>query len=86
MPSMATQIIAKFPAVVLEQALRQLEAADLLVAKQRLAFPVEPDMLRGVALAGQGAVDEAIARIREGVTRWTGLGRSIYLTPAMDKG
>jgi predicted ATPase len=36
-------------------------------------------MLRGVALAGQGAVDEAIARIREGVTKWTGLGRTIYL-------
>jgi predicted ATPase len=62
-----------------EQALRQLEAADLLVAEQRLAFVVEPGMLRGVALAGQGAVDEAIARIREGVTKWTGLGRTIYL-------
>ena len=33
-------------------------------------------MLRGVALLGQGAVDEAIARIREGVTKWTRLGRT----------
>ena len=36
-------------------------------------------MLRGVALAGQGAVDEAIARIREGVTKWTRLGRTFLL-------
>ena len=36
-------------------------------------------MLRGVALLGQGVVDEAIARIREGVTKWTRLGRTIYL-------
>lgn len=36
-------------------------------------------MLRGVALVGQGAVDEAIARIREGVTKWTRLGRTIFL-------
>src|SRR5258708_4047466 len=60
-----------------EQALRQLEAADLLVAEQRLAFVVEPGILRGVALAGPGAVDEAIAPIREGVTKWTGLGRPL---------
>ena len=62
-----------------EQALRQLEAAELLVSEQRLAFIVEPGMLRGVALAGKGATDEAIARIREGVTKWTALGRTIYL-------
>jgi hypothetical protein len=30
----------------------------------------ETGMLRGAALAEQGAVDEAIARIREGVTKW----------------
>ncbi len=32
-------------------------------------------MLRGMALLGQGAVEEAVARIREGVTQWAGLGR-----------
>jgi len=32
-----------------------------------------------VALAGQGADDEAIARIREGVASWTRLGRTIFL-------
>jgi predicted ATPase len=30
-------------------------------------------------LLGQGAVDEAIARIREGVAKWTGLGRTFNL-------
>jgi class 3 adenylate cyclase/predicted ATPase len=62
-----------------ERARLQLEAAEALVAEQRLAFVVEPGMLRGVALVGQGAVDEAIARIREGVTKWTRLGRTIFL-------
>jgi predicted ATPase len=37
-------------------------------------------MLRGIALLGQGAVEEAIASIREGATRWTQLGRT-YLLP-----
>ncbi len=62
-----------------EQALRQLDAAEALIAEQRLAFLFEPGMLRGAALLGQGAIDEAIARIREGATKWTRLGRTIFL-------
>ncbi len=62
-----------------ERALRQLEAAEVLAAEQRLSLVYEPGMLRGAALLGQGAVDEAIARIREGVTRWTRLGRTHLL-------
>jgi class 3 adenylate cyclase/predicted ATPase len=62
-----------------ERALRQLEAAEALAAEQRISLIFEPGMLRGVALLGQGVVDEAIARIREGVTKWTRLGRTIYL-------
>jgi predicted ATPase len=62
-----------------ERALRQLEAAEALDAEQRLYLIYEPGMLRGVALRGQGAVDEAIARIREGITKWTRLGRTVYL-------
>ena len=62
-----------------ERALRQVEAAEALAAEQRLSLIFEPGILRGVALLGQGAVDEAIARIRDGVTRWTRLGRTIYL-------
>jgi predicted ATPase len=62
-----------------ERALRPLEAAEVLAAEQRLSLHFEPGILRGAALLGQGAVDEAIARIREGVTRWTRLGRTILL-------
>jgi predicted ATPase len=62
-----------------ERALRQLDAAELLAAEQRLSIIYETGILRGSALLGQGAVDEAIARIREGVTRWTQLGRTLLL-------
>jgi predicted ATPase len=62
-----------------ERALSHLEAAEALAAEQRLALIYEPGMLRGAALLGQGAVEEAIACIRAGVTRWTGLGRTFYL-------
>jgi class 3 adenylate cyclase/predicted ATPase len=62
-----------------ERALHQLEAAEVLAAEQRLSLIFEPGMLRGAALTEQGAVDEAIAHIREGVTKWTRLGRSLLL-------
>jgi class 3 adenylate cyclase/predicted ATPase len=59
-----------------ERALRQLDAAEAVAAEQRLSLMSEPGMLRGAALLEQSAVDEAIARIREGVAKWTGLGRT----------
>ena len=62
-----------------ESALRLLEAAEALAAEQRLSLVAEPGMLRGVALLGQAAVDEAIARIREGAMEWTRLGRTMLL-------
>jgi predicted ATPase len=62
-----------------ERALRQLDAAKVLAAEQRLSLIYEPGMLRGAALLGQGAVDEAAARIREGATNWTRLGRTQLL-------
>jgi class 3 adenylate cyclase/tetratricopeptide (TPR) repeat protein len=62
-----------------EHALRQLEAAEALAAEQRLSLIVEPGILRGAALLGQGADDEAVACIRAGVTRLTGLGRTFNL-------
>jgi predicted ATPase len=62
-----------------ERAVSLVEAAEALAAEQRLSLIREPGMLRGGALLGQGAVDEAIARIREGVANWTRLGRTIYL-------
>jgi predicted ATPase len=62
-----------------ERAMRQLETAEALAAEQRLSLIYEPGLLRGVALLGQGAIDEATARIREGVANWTRLGRTILL-------
>jgi class 3 adenylate cyclase/predicted ATPase len=62
-----------------EQALSLVDAAEVLAAEQRLSLMVEPGMLRGVALVGQGAVDEAVARIREGIANWNRLGRTIFL-------
>jgi predicted ATPase len=62
-----------------ERALLQLDAAEALVAEQRISLNFELGILRGAALLGQGAVDEAIARIREGITNWTRLGRTRFL-------
>jgi class 3 adenylate cyclase/predicted ATPase len=62
-----------------ERALRQLGAAEALAAEQRLSLIYEPGVLRGVGLLGQGAIDEATVRIREGVANWTRLGRTILL-------
>jgi len=58
-----------------EQALSLVEAAKALAAEQRLSLPFEPGMVHGAALVGQGAAEEGIARIREGVTKSTGPGR-----------
>ena len=58
-----------------ERALSLVEAAEALAAEQRLSLPFEPGIVHGAALVGQGAAEEAIARIREGVTKSTGLGR-----------
>jgi predicted ATPase len=62
-----------------ERALRQVDAAEVLAAEQRLSLVYEPGMLRGAALLGQGAVEESVACIREGVTNWTRLGRTSLL-------
>jgi len=50
-----------------ELALRRLDAAEALVADQRLAFIVEPRFLRGAALTAQGAFAEAVACLSEGL-------------------
>jgi predicted ATPase len=44
--------------------------------EQRLSLTLEPGILRGIALLGQGAVEESVARIRESVTTCTRLGRT----------
>jgi tetratricopeptide (TPR) repeat protein len=58
-----------------ERALSVVEAVEALAAEQRLSLTLEPGVLRGAALIGQGAGKEAIACIREGVTKSTRLGR-----------
>jgi tetratricopeptide (TPR) repeat protein len=58
-----------------ERALHHLDVAEQLAAEQRLSLIYEPGMLRGAAMVGQGATEEAVARIREGVTLWAGFGR-----------
>jgi predicted ATPase len=62
-----------------ERALSQVEAAEVLAARQRLALTHEPGVLRGAALVEQGAVEEAIASIREAVAKLTQRGRTFYL-------
>jgi predicted ATPase len=56
-----------------EPALRLINAAEALVAEQRLGFIIEPRFFRGAALIGQGADEEAVACLREGLS--TGAGR-----------
>ena len=50
-----------------EFALQRLGTAEALVAEQRLAFFMEPRFLRGAALSAQGAIEEAVACLREGL-------------------
>src|SRR6266536_1239506 len=57
-----------------EPALRLIGAAEELVAEQRLAFLIEPRFFRGAALIGQGADEEAVACLREGLSTDTGRG------------
>ncbi len=53
-----------------ELALQRLDAAETLAAEQRLGFlyePHEPRFARGAALSAQGALEEAVACLREGL-------------------
>jgi tetratricopeptide (TPR) repeat protein len=48
-------------------ALQRLEAAEALVAEQRLGFAWPPQFLRGAALTAQGAFEESVACVRAGL-------------------
>jgi len=48
-------------------ALERLGAAEALAAVQRLGFLMEPRFLRGAALSAQGAFEDAVACLREGL-------------------
>jgi len=56
-------------------ALQRLEAAEALVARHRLGFMMEPRFLRGAALSSQGAFEEAICCLREGLASPLGATR-----------
>ena len=59
--------------------MKRLEAAEALAAEQRLPFPVGPEILRGAALVGLGAVDEAAVQIRRGLTEMQRRGATLFL-------
>ena len=50
-----------------ELALQRLEAAEALAAEQRLGFVLEPQLLRGAVLTAQGAFEDAVACLRDGL-------------------
>jgi class 3 adenylate cyclase/tetratricopeptide (TPR) repeat protein len=58
-----------------ELALRRLDAAETLVADERLGFIVEPHFLRGAALTAQGELANAVASLREGLAGRLGMLR-----------
>jgi class 3 adenylate cyclase/predicted negative regulator of RcsB-dependent stress response/DNA polymerase III delta prime subunit len=54
-----------------ELALQRIDEVETLAAEQRLGFVLEPQLLRGAALMAQGAFEEAVACLREGLARRT---------------
>ena len=52
-----------------ELALKRIEAAEALAAEQRIGLVLEPQILRGAVMTAQGAFREAVACLREGLTR-----------------
>jgi predicted ATPase len=66
-----------------ESALWRLGEAERLAAEQRVAFVMEPRFVRGAAHIAQGAADEAIVCIREGLVHWRSIGGTIWLPYAL---
>jgi class 3 adenylate cyclase len=65
-------------------ALRRIGAAEAIAAEQRVAFTWEPRLLRGAALIAEGAIEEAVACLREGLTGRLGATRSrLYGLPLL---
>ena len=55
-----------------ERALRQLEAAEVLAAEQRLSLMLEPGMLRGVALVAGGYFSWKMGRVSDDLeSQWS---------------
>jgi hypothetical protein len=51
-----------------EVTLQRIEAAEALVAEQRIGLVLEPQILRGAAMTAHGAFAEAIACLRDALT------------------
>ena len=66
-----------------EWALSYLGEAEKLAAEQRVAFIMEPRFARGAAHIGQGAADEAIVCIRDGLVHWKSIGGTAWLLHAL---
>jgi tetratricopeptide (TPR) repeat protein len=64
-----------------EIALQRLDAAQALATEQRLGFVREPLFLRGDVLIAQGAVEEGVRCLREGLG--TLVGRGVWRTYAL---
>jgi class 3 adenylate cyclase len=56
-------------------AVQSIDAAEALAAEQRLGFVLEPRFARGAALTAQGALEQAIACLREGLSSRLGAVR-----------
>jgi len=61
-----------------ELALRLLERQEAVAAEQRLVPTVQPGVLRGPALALQGATDEAVSCLREALAALARRGGTLY--------
>src|SRR5262249_16925510 len=48
---------------------QRIEAATTLAAEQRLGLAIEPEILRGAAMTAQGVSAEAVACLRNALTR-----------------
>ena len=61
-----------------ELALRLVERQETVAAEQRFVLPVQPGILRGHALAMQGATDEAVSCLREALAAVARRGATRY--------
>jgi predicted ATPase len=58
--------------------LQRVHAAEVVAAEQRLSLHIDSRVLRGGALAAQGAGAEAVAMIREGLSERNRAGAKLY--------
>ena len=61
-----------------ELALQRIDAVEALAAEQRLGFVLEPKLLRGAALTTQGALEDAVASLRDGLAGRTAARLQCY--------